>query len=130
MTPSADEIADFRKFLFDNGFTTETNGSNYFRMQFDCGQLLVRLEFTPEKKFKAIEAHLNMRWKDNNGIFGKYPPGTKFYKSLPMGKPVSSLDKEFVKHCIVAAKDSMEEIEATLQKIPAIIHLELLHWDK
>lgn len=130
MTPSADDIADFRKFLFDNGFTTE-NGSNYFRMQFDCGQLIVRLEFTPDKKFKDIEARLIIRWRDDKRtIFGKYPPGIKFHRELPMGTPVSSLDKEFVKHCIAAAKDSMEEIETTLQKIPAIIYFELMHWNK
>lgn len=91
-------------------------------MPLDYGELHLRINYTTRREFKDIEMSLHVDWR--GWLRNRFP------ERFPMAKPVKSLDRDFVEHCITAAKDSMDEIKATVAKIPTIIQLELNRWRK
>jgi hypothetical protein len=80
----------------------------------------MRIEYTKKTEFKSITARLFLDWNDDPYRKPKFP------RCLDFGKPVKSLDTEFIETCIKAANDVMEEISATIQKVQTIVELAMM----
>ena len=123
--PSYQEIRDFTKFLNDKGFEANDRfDPNAFYLYLSYGYIFVRIDYTLKNEFKYIKAKLCLDWGD--GLYGK----PKFPRVYDFGKPVKSLDKDFVNTCIMTANDVMGEIAATIQKVESIIDLSMSNFRK
>jgi hypothetical protein len=119
--PSYEEIRDFKKFLTEKGFeATALIDPDAFYKYLSYGYIFLRIEYTKKNEFKDISVMLCLDWDDNS--YGK----SKFPKTYDLGKPVKSLNREFVQSCIKAASDVMEEINAAIARLPALIDRALL----
>jgi hypothetical protein len=86
-----------------------------FYLYLPYGSIFVRIDYTKKNEFKSITAKLSLDW--NDGPYCK----SKFPQCLDLGKPVKSLDRNFIEHCIGAANSVMEEIDAIINRIPALL---------
>ena len=121
LKPSYDELANFKKFLEEKGFEANDRiDPDGFYLYLSYGYIFVRIDYTKKNEFKSITAFLSLAWDD--GLYGK----SKFPRQLDFGKPVKSLDTEFIETCIKAANDVMEEISATIQKVQTIVDLAMM----
>ena len=119
--PSYEELTNFKKFLEEKGFkANDCLVLDMFYLYLPYGSIFVHIEYTKKHEFKSITAFLSLAWDD--GLYGK----SKFPRRLDFGKPVKSLDMEFIETCIKAANDVMEEISATIQKVQAIVDLAMM----
>ena len=119
--PSYEELTNFKKFLEEKGFkANDCLVLDMFYLYLPYGSIFVHIEYTKKHEFKSITAFLSLAWDD--GLYGK----SKFPRRLDFGKPVKSLDMEFIETCIKAANDVMEEISATIQKVQTIVDLAMM----
>ena len=121
LKPSYEELRNFKKFLEEKGFKANDRiDPDAFYLYLSYGHIFLRIEYTKKNEFKPINAHLSLDWNDDP--YGK----PKFPRCLDFGKPVKSLDTEFIETCIKAANDVMEEISATIQKVQTIVELAMM----
>lgn len=121
LKPSYEELRNFKKFLEEKGFKANDRiDPDAFYLYLSYGHIFLRIEYTKKNEFKSINAHLSLDW--NNDPYGK----PKFPRCLDFGKPVKSLDTEFIETCIKTANDVMEEISATIQKVQTIVELAMM----
>ena len=119
--PSYAELTNFKKFLEGKGFKAEDRlEPDAFYLYLSYGYIFVRIEYTKKNEFKSITAHLSLDW--NDAPYGK----PKFPRRLDFGKPVKSLNTEFIETCIKAANDVMDEISSTIEKVRAIVDLAMM----
>jgi hypothetical protein len=116
LKPSYEEMRDFKKFLEGKGFkANDCLVPDVFYLYLPYGSIFVRIDYTKKNEFKSITAKLSLDW--NDGPYCK----SKFPQCLDLGKPVKSLDRNFIEHCIGAANSVMEEIDAIINRIPALL---------
>jgi hypothetical protein len=121
LKPSYEEMRDFKKFLEGKGFKANDRiDPDAFYLYLSYGYIFLRIEYTKKNEFKSINAHLSLDWNDDP--YGK----PKFPRCLDFGKPVKSLDTEFIETCVKAANDVMDEISATIAKVQAIVDLAMM----
>lgn len=116
LKPSYEELTNFKKFLEGKGFkTNDCMVPDVFYLYLSYGHIFVRIDYTKKNEFKSITAKLSLDWSDGPHWKSKFP------QCLDFGKPVKSLDTEFIERCIKAANSVMEEINATINRIPALL---------
>lgn len=116
--PSYEELTNFKKFLEGKEFKANNRiNPDAFYLYLSYGYIFVRIDYTKKNEFKSITAHLHLDWDDSPYCKPKFP------RCLDFGKPVKSLDTEFIETCIKAANDVMEEISATIEKVRTIVDL-------
>lgn len=121
LKPSYEEMRDFKKFLEEKGFKANDRiDPDAFYLYLSYGHIFLRIEYTKKNEFKSINAHLSLDWNDDPYCKPKFP------RCLDFGKPVKSLDRNFIETCIKAANDVMEEISATIQKVQTIVELAMM----
>ena len=121
LKPSYEEMRDFKKFLEEKGFKANDRiDPDAFYLYLSYGYIFLRIDYTKKNEFKSITAHLSLEWNDDPYRKPKFP------RCLDFGKPVKSLDTEFVETCVKAANDVMEEISATIQKVQTIVELAMM----
>lgn len=121
LKPSYEELMNFKKFLVGKGFAANDRiDPDGFYLYLSYGYIFVRIEYTKKNEFKSITAHLCLDWDDSPYCKSKFP------RCLDFGKPVKSLDTEFIETCIKAANDVMDEISATIEKVRAIVDLTMM----
>lgn len=109
-------MRDFKKFLEGKGFKANDRiDPDAFYLHLSYGHIFVQIDYTKKNEFKSITAKLSLDWSD--GPYWK----SKFPQCLDFGKPVKSLDTGFIERCIKAANSVMEEINATINRIPALL---------
>ena len=121
LKPSYEELTNFKKFLTGKGF--EENDSidpDAFYLYLSYGYIFVRIDYTKKHVFKSITVHLSLDWADGPYCKSKLP------RYIDFGKPVRSLDTEFIETCIKAANDVIDEISATIQKVQTIVYLAMM----
>ena len=118
LKPSYEELTNFKKFLEGKGFkANDCLVPDVFYLYLSYGSIFVRIDYTKKNEFKSITAKLSLDW--NDGPYWK----SKFPQCFDFGKPVKSLDTEFIETCIKAANDVMDEISAIIQKVQTIVEL-------
>lgn len=116
LKPSYEELTNFKKFLAGKGFeASDRIDPDAFYLYLSYGYIFVRIDYTKKNEFKSITAHLCLDWGDDPYRKSKFP------QCLVLGKPVKSLDRNFIERCIGAANSVMEEIDATINRIPALL---------
>jgi hypothetical protein len=121
LKPSYEELTNFKKFLERKGFKANDRiDPDGFYLYLSYGYIFMRIEYTKKTEFKSITARLFLDWNDDPYRKPKFP------RCLDFGKPVKSLDTEFIETCIKAANDVMEEISATIQKVQTIVELAMM----
>lgn len=121
LKPSYEELTNFKKFLEGKGFETNDRiDPDAFYLYLSYGYIFVRIDYTKKNEFKSITVHLCLDWADDPYRKSKFP------RCLDLGKPVKSLDTEFIETCVKAANDVMDEISATIQKVQTIVELAMM----
>jgi hypothetical protein len=121
LKPSYEDLENFKKFLAEKGFEANDRiDPNAFYLYLSYGYIFVQIDYTKKNEFKSITAHLCLDWNDDPYC------KPKFSRCLDFGKPVKSLDTEFIETCIKAANDVMDEISATIQKVQTIVELAMM----
>ena len=116
LKPSYEELTNFKKFLEVKGFkANDCLVPDVFYLYLSYGSIFVQIDYTKKNEFKSITAKLSLDWNDSSYWKSKFP------QCLDLGKPVKSLDRNFIEHCIGAANSVMEEIDATINRIPALL---------
>ena len=121
LKPSYEELANFKKFLEGKGFkANDCLVPDVFYLYLSYGSIFVQIEYTKKREFKSITVKLYLDWNDDPYCRPKFP------HCLDLGKPVKTLDTEFIETCIKAANDVMEEISAIIQKVQTIVDLAMM----
>ena len=121
LKPSYEELTNFKKFLEGKGFkANDCLVPDVFYLYLSYGSIFVRIDYTKKNEFKSITAKLSLDWNDGPCCKSKFP------QCLDFGKPVKSLDTEFIETCIKAANDVMDEISATIETVQTIVYLAMM----
>ena len=116
LKPSYEELTNFKKFLEGKGFKANDRiDPDAFYLYLSYGHIFVRIDYTKKNEFKSITARLSLDWSDDPYRKSKFP------RCLDFGKPVKSLDTDFIERCIGAANSVMEEINSTINRIPVLL---------